>query len=120
MASVTSAFSGTLLGPVGKLLSLGTDARKGGKSKWVVACSAGIGGTGATKYVQSIFITLSAAGLSYTTGAPQVGNEASPVSANAWFDSGFGIVAIGLVLAVAGIFLHLRKTGRLGKVVDPA
>ena len=39
----------------------------GGTSKWVVACSAGRSGLGARKYVQSIYVTLSANGSTYTS-----------------------------------------------------
>jgi hypothetical protein len=69
VANVTSAFSGYLLGTIGKIISLGTNVRGGGTSEFVVACSAGRGGLGNKTYVQAEWVTLSANGSTYTTGS---------------------------------------------------
>lgn len=65
--SVTAPFSGMLDGPVGQLITLGSDVRAGGTSTWVVGCFAGIAGTGARQLVQSTDVHLSADGSSFTT-----------------------------------------------------
>jgi hypothetical protein len=69
VANVTSAFSGSLLGTIGKIISLGTNVRSGGTSEFVVACSTGPGGTGNKTYVQAEWVTLSANGSTYTTSS---------------------------------------------------
>lgn len=69
VAAPTAAFSGTLLASVANSISLGTDVGPGGTDQWVVGCFAGPGGTGNVEYVQSVFVTLSADGSSYTTSA---------------------------------------------------
>jgi hypothetical protein len=65
--SVSAPFGGTLDGPVGQLITLGSDVQAGGTSTWVVGCFAGIAGTGARQLVQSTDVHLSADGSSYTT-----------------------------------------------------
>ncbi len=65
--SVTAPFGGTLDGPVGQLITLGSDVQPGGTSTWVVGCFAGIAGTGARQLVQSTDVHLSADGSSYIT-----------------------------------------------------
>jgi hypothetical protein len=77
VANVTSAFSGSLLGTIGKIISLGTNVRGGGTSEFVVACSTGPGGTGNKTYVQAEWVTLSANGSTYTTSSRP---SASPTS----------------------------------------
>jgi len=67
IGSVTASFNGTLDGPVGQLITLGSDVQAGGTSTWVVGCFAGIGGTGAEKLAQSISVQLSADGSSYSS-----------------------------------------------------
>jgi hypothetical protein len=69
VANVTSAFSGSLLGRIGQIFSLGTNVRSGGTSEFVVACSTGRGGTGNKTYVQAEWVTLSANGSTYTTSS---------------------------------------------------
>ncbi|HEX4656834.1 MAG TPA: hypothetical protein VH307_05585 [Streptosporangiaceae bacterium] len=69
VANVTSAFSGSLLGTIGQIISLGTNVRRGGTSEFVVACSTGRGGTGNKTYVQAEWVTLSANGSTYTTSS---------------------------------------------------
>jgi hypothetical protein len=96
VSNVTSAFSGTLLGPVGKLFSLGTNVRNGGTSKWVVACSAGRGGTGKTTYVQSATVTLSADGRSYTSSTPSASSATGSAQSVPWL-----LIGLGIVLAAA-------------------
>jgi len=64
---VTAPFSGTLDGPVGKLITLGSNVPAGGTSRWVVACFAGVGGTGAQKLVQSVAVHLAADGSTFTS-----------------------------------------------------
>ena len=100
VGNATSPFSGTLLGPVGQLLSLGTNVRKGGTSTWVVACSAGRAGTGKTTYVQSDKITLSADGKSYTSSTPSTAgatSTASPAQSAPW-----ALIVLVLVIVVGG------------------
>ena len=80
--NVISPFRGTLLAPVGKIFSLGTNVRDGGTSKWVVACSAGRGGTGKTTYVQSDNVTLSADGKSYTSSTLSTADTTSTTSSS--------------------------------------
>jgi hypothetical protein len=92
VSNVTAPFSGTLLGPVGKLLSLGTNVTNGGTSTWVVACSAGRGGTGNKVYAQSDRVTLSADGKSYTSATSSASGSARPVP---W-------ALIGLVIVLGG------------------
>jgi hypothetical protein len=77
---VTAAFSGTVLGSVKKLFALGTDVRPGGTSKWEVACAAGIGSAGKQKITQSIYVTLSADGKSYTSSVTPASGTTSPSS----------------------------------------
>jgi hypothetical protein len=79
VAYVTSAFSGSLLGAIGKIISLGTNVTAGGTSEFVVACSTGLGGTGNRTYVQAEWVTLSANGSTYTTSStpPASPNPAS-------------------------------------------
>jgi hypothetical protein len=66
--AVSAPFSGTLDGPVGELITLGSDVRGGGTSTWVVGCFASIGGTGAEQRGQTINVTLSTNGSSYSAG----------------------------------------------------
>jgi hypothetical protein len=77
VAAPTAPFSGTLLGNIGSLISLGTNVTAGGTSQFVVGCFAGVGGTGNVTYVQSIFVSLDATGANYTTSAT---GPAQPVS----------------------------------------
>lgn len=73
VATVTSPFSGQLLGNVGALLSVGgISASSPGTLQWVVGCYTGIGATGAQKLAQSVYVTLLAGG-SYKTGATPPG-----------------------------------------------
>jgi hypothetical protein len=67
--NVASPFGGTLLATVGRAISLGSDVTPGGTIRWVVACAAGPGGTEAKTYLDSIYVTLSADGSSYTSSA---------------------------------------------------
>jgi hypothetical protein len=73
VSTVTAPFSGTLLGTIGSLISLGTNVTAGGTSQLVVECFNGPGGTetppGTPAFVQSIFLTLDATGANYTTSA---------------------------------------------------
>jgi hypothetical protein len=75
VANVTSAFSGSLLGKIGQMILLGTNVRRGGTSEFVVACSAGRGGTGNKTYVQADWVTLSANGSTYTTSSRPAGTS---------------------------------------------
>src|SRR5215469_4755561 len=63
----TAPFSGTLLGTIGSLISLGTNVTAGGTSQFAVECFAGTGGTGNGTFVQSIFVHLDATGANYTS-----------------------------------------------------
>jgi hypothetical protein len=109
VSNVTSPFSGTLLGPVGKLISLGTNVKNGGTSQWVVACSTGRGGTGKTTYVQSEKVTLSADGKSYTSSAPSTSGTSSGTSSGQstpW--ALIGLVLVILVVVGVGGWLAWR------------
>lgn len=64
---VTSPFGGTVLVNVEKTFALGTDIKPGGTSRWIVGCDSGIGATGKEKLTQSVYVTLSADGKSYTS-----------------------------------------------------
>ena len=97
VSNVTSPFSGTLLGPVGKLFSLGTNVKNGGTSQWVVACSTGRGGTGKTTYVQSEKVTLSADGKSYTSSAPGTSGGTNSAQSTPW-----ALIVLVLVIVVGG------------------
>ena len=109
VSNVTSPFSGTLLGPVGKLLSLGTNVRNGGTSQWVVGCSAGRGGTGQTTYVQSDDVTLSADGKSYTSSTPSTsGTSSTTRSAQSVPWALIGLVLVILVGGSVGGWLAWR------------
>jgi hypothetical protein len=84
VASPTAAFSGTLLGSVGELISLSTDVTSGGTDQWVVGCFSGPGGTGNVEYTQSVFVTLSSDGNSFTTsGSGPVGPAATTTTLTA-------------------------------------
>jgi hypothetical protein len=100
VANVTSPFSGTLLGPVGKLLSLGTNVRNSGTSQWVVACSTGRGGLGKTTYVQSDRITLSADGKSYTSSPPSTSRTSG--TTNSAQSTPWALIVLVLVIVVGG------------------
>jgi hypothetical protein len=69
VAYVRAPFGGKLLGPIGKIFSLGTNVTAGGTSKWVVRCTTGTADTGASKYMEPVYVTLSPTGSSYTTSA---------------------------------------------------
>jgi hypothetical protein len=64
---VAAPFGGTVLVSVEKTFALGTNIKPGGTSRWVVGCDAGIGGTGKEKLTQSVYVTLSADGKSFTS-----------------------------------------------------
>jgi len=64
---VTSPFGGTVLVNVEKTFALGTNIKPGGTSRWIVGCDAGIGATGKEKLTQSVYVTLSADGKSFTS-----------------------------------------------------
>ena len=100
VGNVTSPFSGTLLGPVGELLSLGTNVRNGGTSQWVVACSSGRGGTGQKTYVQSDNVTLSADGKSYTSSTPSSSGTSSTTSSGQSVP--WALIGLVLVIVVGG------------------
>lgn len=106
VANVTVPFSGTLLGPVGKLFSLGTNVKNGGTSQWVVACSTGRGGTGKTTYVQSEKVTLSADGKSYTSSTPSTSGGTSSGRSVPW--ALIGLVLVILVVGGVGGWLAWR------------
>jgi hypothetical protein len=70
VASVTTAFSGTLDGNVGALLNTaGVNATTPGTSEWAVGCWTGAGGTGSVEYVQSTFVTVASGATTYTTSS---------------------------------------------------
>jgi hypothetical protein len=71
VTDVNAPFGGTLLGPVGQLITRGTDVGDGGTSEWVVGCFAGSGGQGSVDYLQSLWVTLSADGGSFWTRIPR-------------------------------------------------
>ncbi len=71
VAHVSHGFGGTLLAPVGQLITQGSDVRAGGTSEWVVGCFAGPGGTGNVEHVRSTDVTLSADGSFYWTHRPK-------------------------------------------------
>jgi hypothetical protein len=71
VATVTSPFSGKLQGSVGELLSVGgISASTPGTLRWAVGCYSGIGGAGAQKLAQSLYVTLLATGSYRTSGTP--------------------------------------------------
>jgi len=100
VSNVTSPFGGTLLGPVGKLLSLGTNVSNGGTSQWVVACSSGRGGTGQRTYVQSDNVTLSADGKSYTSSTPSTVGTTSTTSSSQSVP--WALIVLVLVIVMGG------------------
>ena len=61
--------NGQLLGPIGHLISLGTNVTAGRTTEFVVGCFAGNAGTGNRTYVQAEWVTLSANGSTYTTSS---------------------------------------------------
>ena len=71
VTDVSAPFGGTLLGPVGQLITEGTDVRDGGTSEWVVGCFSGYGGQGSVDYLQSLWVTLSADGENFWTRIPR-------------------------------------------------
>jgi len=97
LANVTAPFSGTLLGPVGKLISLATNVKNGGTSKWVVGCFAGRAGTGNRTYVQSDNVTISADGKSYTSSTPSFSGTTSSAQSTPW-----GLIVLVVVILVGG------------------
>jgi hypothetical protein len=98
VSNVTAPFSGTLLGAVGQLMGpmSGANVPKGGTTEWVVACSAGRGGTGKRTYVQSGKVTLSADGKSYTSSPSASGSTSSAQSAP------WALIVLVLVIVVGG------------------
>jgi hypothetical protein len=69
VAGVTAPFSGTLDGSVGALLNEGgISASAPGTLEFAAGCWSGTGGTGTVSYVQSTFVTATAAG-NYTTSS---------------------------------------------------
>ena len=96
VASPTAPFSGTMLATVGQSLALGTNVKPGQHDEWVVGCFTGIGGTGRKTWVQSIVVTLSANGRSYTSsrGTGGVGGGTGQSQSVPW-------VLIGLMIVVA-------------------
>lgn len=68
VVNVEGPVSGTLLADVAQDIS-GTGATGGEPDKWVVVCFSQPGGTGAMDYAQSMYVTLSADGSSYTTSS---------------------------------------------------
>ena len=68
--AVTAPFSGTLVGNVGALISLGTNVKAGKPDEWAVGCFASTTGTGTPKWVQSIFVTVTAGGRYKASSTP--------------------------------------------------
>jgi hypothetical protein len=68
-APAAAGFGGTFSGPMGQLISLGTNVLPGGTSQFVVFCFAGAAGSGNKMFVQAEWVTLSANGSTYTTGS---------------------------------------------------
>jgi hypothetical protein len=82
-SGLTAPFSGTLDGSVGALLNVaGISATSPGTLEWAVGCYTGTGGTGTAVFVQSEFVTATAAG-NYTTSAsgPVVTNTSTTLTA---------------------------------------
>jgi hypothetical protein len=71
VTNVSASFGGTLLGPVGQLITDGTDVGDGGTDEWVVACYTGPHGTGSVDDLQSIDVTLSSDGGDFWTRRPR-------------------------------------------------
>jgi hypothetical protein len=71
VTSVSAPFGGTLLGPVGQLITAGTNVGDGGTDEWVVACFSGPPETGSVEELQAIDVTLSADGGSFWTRKPR-------------------------------------------------
>jgi len=67
---VRAPFQGRLLGPVGRLITRGTDVRNGGTSHWVVGCYAWPWPLGRPKFIRSAGVTLSQDGSRYSTSTP--------------------------------------------------
>jgi len=78
-APAAAGFGGTFSGPIGQLISLGTNVTAGGTSQFVVLCFAGAAGSGGNAPTQSIFVKLDATGANYTTSAT---GPAQPVGTN--------------------------------------
>ncbi len=71
VTNVSAPFGGTLLDPVGQLITGGTDVGDGGTDEWVVACFTGPNGTGSADDLKSIDVTLSADGENFWTRIPR-------------------------------------------------
>jgi hypothetical protein len=76
VASVTTAFSGTLDGNVGALMATvngsgqgGITASNPGTEEWAVGCWTLAGATGSVEYTQSLFISIAAGATTYTTSS---------------------------------------------------
>jgi hypothetical protein len=76
VASVTTAFSGTLDGSVGALMATvngsgqgGISATNPGTEEWAVGCWSLAGATGSVEYTQSLFISIAAGATTYTTSS---------------------------------------------------
>jgi hypothetical protein len=73
---ITSAFSGSLDGPVGPLLATingsgqgGITASNPGTEEWAVGCWSLAGATGSSCYSQSLFVSIAAGATTYSTSA---------------------------------------------------
>jgi hypothetical protein len=110
VTDVSAPFGGTLLGPVGQLITQGSDVRDGGTSEWVVGCFAGSGGTGSVDYLQSVWVTLSGDGESFWTRVPR------PVATTVTLTASPNPVAAGATVTLTATVKAADGTIPRGKV----
>jgi hypothetical protein len=120
VANVTSPFSGTLLAgaTVGNLLA-DSNVTDGGTVEWVVACSAGAGGTGTT-YVQATDVTLSPDGSSYTTSCTRANMcLILPSGSSSMTPTWVSLYACPIAYGFSAALYTLNADGSLGSPISP-
>lgn len=113
--NVNHPFKGTLDGSLAAILRF-AQVGHGGTLNFAIGCWSLVGGTGTVTWVQSIAVTLSSSGTSYTTGAPtgpqqsasgpgasgtEGGAAASNASAASASGGGLGAPALAGLIAAA-------------------
>jgi hypothetical protein len=121
VADVTSPFTGMLLAgdTVGSVLAA-SNVTPGGTVQWVVECSSGPGGTGSSVYVQSVDVTLSPDGSSYTTACTGVNACLIPPSGATSLTPGWATTTYCPAAYLFSAALYtLNSDGSLGTRISP-
>jgi hypothetical protein len=121
VTDVSSPFAGTLLtGDTAGTVLAGSNVTPGGTVQWVVECFAGAGGTGSSVYVQSVDVTLSPDGSSYTTACTGVNACLIPPSGATSLTPGWATTTECPVAYLGSAALYtLNGDGSLGTRISP-